>query len=163
MLILVARKWSFRSQGHKASWANCSNVLYTNLGQEHCVFPQMHKKRNKATIGMLVRADFFFFIVIKSHKLNIFGNKALQSPSTTARTFFQAVFGVKSGQSTSTWTVDFPCKFYSGARGRIYFPFSQWEGPRCLAFIPFKFGGREGFFFPFFLVSQYAFFNMFSI
>jgi len=39
------------------------------------------------------------------------------------------------------WIVDFLCKFYLGARGRIYFPFSQWEGPRCLAFIPFKFGG----------------------
>jgi len=42
------------------------------------------------------------------------------------------------------WTMDFPCKFYLGAGGgwwRIYFPFSQWEGPRCLAFIPFKFGG----------------------
>ncbi len=47
------------------------------------------------------------------------------------------------------WTVDFPCKFYLGARGRIYFLFSQWEGPRCLAFIPFKFGGREGFIFHF--------------
>jgi hypothetical protein len=70
--------------------------------------------------------------------------------------FFQVVFGVESGQSMSTWkwTVAFPCKFYLGAGGRIYFPFSQWEGPRCLAFIPFKFGGREGFFFPFFPVSQ---------
>jgi hypothetical protein len=25
--------------------------------------------------------------------------------------FFQSVFGVESGQSMSTWTVDFPCKF----------------------------------------------------
>jgi hypothetical protein len=33
--------------------------------------------------------------------------------------------------------------------GKIYFPFSQWEGPRCLAFIPFKFGGWEEFFFHF--------------
>jgi hypothetical protein len=101
--------------------------------------------------------------------------------------FFQAIFGVESGQSMSIWivdsglsmqvlfgevggevfsfklylvwrvdspcplgqwTVDFPCKFYLGAKGRIYFPFSQWEGPRCLAFIPFKFGvGKD--FFPF--------------
>ncbi len=34
-------------------------------------------------------------------------------------------------------------------RGEDLFSFSQWEGPRCLAFIPFKFGGREGFFFHF--------------
>jgi len=47
------------------------------------------------------------------------------------------------------WTVDFPCKFYLGTGGRIYFPFSQWEGPMCLAFIPFKLGGRKGFFFHF--------------
>jgi hypothetical protein len=47
------------------------------------------------------------------------------------------------------WTMDFSCKFYLGAGGRIYFPFSQWEDPRCLAFIPFKFGGREIFFFHF--------------
>ncbi len=38
--------------------------------------------------------------------------------------FFQAVFGVESGQSMSTWIVDFPCKFYLGVGGRIYFPFS---------------------------------------
>jgi hypothetical protein len=35
-----------------------------------------------------------------------------------------------------------------GQEGRIYFPFSQLEGPRCLAFIPFKLGGdREDFLF----------------
>ncbi len=75
----------------------------------------------------------------------------------------------------------FPFKFGNG--GRIYFPFSQWEGPRCLAFIPFKFGGLEEFFsifpcFPmcshdvpskFLMGSQYVcqvhnvFLNMFSI
>ncbi len=39
---------------------------------------------------------------------------------------------------------------YLGAGGGgIYFHFSQWEGSRCLAHIPFKFGGREGFFFHF--------------
>jgi len=53
--------------------------------------------------------------------------------------FFQAVFGVESGQSMST----------SARGGGFGFPFSQWEGPGCLAFIPFKFGGREGFFFHF--------------
>jgi hypothetical protein len=36
-----------------------------------------------------------------------------------------------------------------GREERIYFPFSQWEGPRCLAFIPFKFGGWKGFYFHF--------------
>jgi hypothetical protein len=57
--------------------------------------------------------------------------------------FCQAVFGVESGQ----WT--FHASFIWVWGGRIYFPFSQWEGPRCLPFIPFKFGGREGFFFHF--------------
>jgi hypothetical protein len=88
MLILVARKWSFRSQGHKASQANRSNVLYTNLGQEHCAFPQMHKTRNKATLSMYAWAEksrFFFLIVIKSQKLHISIDKTLQSPSTTTR------------------------------------------------------------------------------
>jgi hypothetical protein len=88
--------------------------------------------------------------------------------------FFQAVFGVESGQAMQV---------LFGPGGRIYFPFNQWEGPRCLAFIPFKFGGQEGFFFHFSLFpnvlsrcsskflmgSQYvpqvhnAFLNMFCI
>jgi len=55
--------------------------------------------------------------------------------------FFSKLYG--------QWTVNFSCKFYLGAGRRIYFPFSQWEDPRCLAFILFKFGGREGFFFHF--------------
>ncbi len=84
----------------------------------------------------------------------------------------------------STWTMDFPYKFYWEGRGRrICFPFSQWEDPRCLAFISFKFWGQEGFFsifpcFPmcshnvhskFLMGSQYVlqvhnvFLNMFSI
>ncbi len=68
--------------------------------------------------------------------------------------FFRGVFGAKSGQSMSIWTMDFPCKFYLGAGGKIYFPFSQWEGPRCFAFIPFKFGGVGRIFFSFSFVSQ---------
>jgi len=55
------------------------------------------------------------------------------------------VWRVESGQ----WT--FHASFIWAGGGRIYFPFSQWEGPRCLAFIPFKFGGQEGFLFHFFL------------
>jgi len=39
-------------------------------------------------------------------------------------------------------------------RGRICFPFSQWEGPRCLAFTPFQFRGPGRIFFSFFPVSQ---------
>jgi len=46
--------------------------------------------------------------------------------------FFQAVFGVENGQSMSTWTMDFPCKFYLGGGWRIYFPFGQWEGPNVV-------------------------------
>ncbi len=40
--------------------------------------------------------------------------------------------------------------------GEICFPFSQWDGPRYLAFILFKFGGRgaKKIIFPFFPVSQ---------
>jgi hypothetical protein len=49
--------------------------------------------------------------------------------------FFQVVYGVESGE----WT--FHASFIWAQGGRIYFPFSQWEGPRCLAFIPFKFEG----------------------
>ncbi len=45
----------------------------------------------------------------------------------------------------SIWTVDFPCKFYGG----ICFPFSQWEGPRCLASILLSLRGRKGHFFHF--------------
>ncbi len=30
------------------------------------------------------------------------------------RFFFQVVFGVESGLSMPTWTVDFPCKFFEG-------------------------------------------------
>ncbi len=33
-----------------------------------------------------------------------------------------------------------------GVGRRICFPFSQWEGPRCLAFTPFKFGAGKDFF-----------------
>jgi hypothetical protein len=71
------------------------------------------------------------------------------------RFFFQAVFGVESGQSMSTWTVDSGLSMQVLFRcgGRIYL----WEGPKCFASIPFKFGGREGFFFPFSLVSQCVF------
>jgi len=41
-----------------------------------------------------------------------------------------------------------------GGGKRICFPFSQWEGPRCLAFVPFKFAGVGRIFFSFFSVSQ---------
>jgi hypothetical protein len=44
------------------------------------------------------------------------------------------------------WTVDFPCKFYLGVGGRIYFPFNQWEGPRCLALFLLSLGGGKDFF-----------------
>jgi hypothetical protein len=56
--------------------------------------------------------------------------------------FCQVVFGVDSGLSMQV---------FLGWGVRICFPFPQWEGPRCLAYIPFKFGGQEGLFFP---VSQ---------
>jgi len=53
--------------------------------------------------------------------------------------FFKAIFGVESGLSIQV--------LLGRGRGEIYFPFSQWEGPRCLASIPFKFwGGEKGFF-----------------
>jgi hypothetical protein len=71
------------------------------------------------------------------------------------------VWRVDSPCPLGQWTVDFPCKFYLGAGGRIYFPFRQWEGPRCLAFIPFKFGGQEGFFFHFSLFPNV--FSQFSL
>jgi hypothetical protein len=70
------------------------------------------------------------------------------------RFFFQAIFGVKSGLSSVHLDGGLSMKVLGGGGARICFPFSQWEGSRCLAFILFKFGGREGFCFHFALIPN---------
>ncbi len=52
------------------------------------------------------------------------------------RFFLQTVFGVESVQVDTMQVL-------LGGRGNL-FSLQPMEGPRCLAFIPFKFGGREG-------------------
>jgi hypothetical protein len=68
--------------------------------------------------------------------------------------FFQAVFGVESGQSMSTWTVNFPCKFYLGVGvGGFIFLSANGKVQGALLLFFLSLGGEKDFF-PFFPVSQ---------
>ncbi len=62
------------------------------------------------------------------------------------RFFFQAIFGVESGQSMSTWTVDFPCKFYLGTGGGFIFLSANGKAQAALLLFLLSLGGGKNFF-----------------